>query len=343
MMAQTENPSLARALEEKALYLHIGQPKTGTTTIQKALSESAALPDSCNYLVAGRTRNGRIEDRHRELWAALMCALGRTPPKVVRYTRDKTYWRHLVDSARAEIAASPLNKHIVSFEGLAGLASINGATDLLVELRKRLWPVRVIPLYYVRQPRSFLVSKYKSEVRSKSNVPRFLDWVIQTPRHHLDQNAPLRLYGAVFGRRRLILRSYESTGVSGLLDDFYAAIDGRSQSGQRANEPDSAARRNTSIEDRDVERTRVRQVNKTDGEQRRALLVGSPGFLETNVDPFCEALRRANRGNDKVFRGRLQQQIEPLTLAWAMEVERQLNYGSWDDQTVVDDGEEAHG
>jgi hypothetical protein len=193
-------------MSKPRLLLHIGHPKTGTTSIQ-------------TFLLANRTalrRHGVLypetgihDSAHRLLSPAFFSAAGlenRAPAHMA--------------SLLAEIQAAACPVIVLSFEGFCG---DNPAS--FTALRDR-FDVTVI--YYVRRQDLIAESRYAQHVRSfLMQEVRPASEAVHRKGFAPDYLRVLRLYEAVFGRGRLIVRAFERNALVNrdLIDDFLSAAE----------------------------------------------------------------------------------------------------------------------
>lgn len=188
-------------MSKPRLFLHIGHPKTGTTSIQTFLLANRQTLRGLGILYP---ETGIHDSAHRLLSPAYYAAAGLENEAPLQMTR-----------LLAEIEAAACPVIVLSFEGFCG-----DNPACFTALRDR-FDTTVI--YYVRRQDHIAQSRYAQHVRS------FLMQEIRPPALAIRQKGflpdylrVLRLYEAVFGRERLAVRVFERDALVGrdLIADF---------------------------------------------------------------------------------------------------------------------------
>lgn len=186
------------------LFLHVGTHKTGTTALQRYMSDNrAALQrDSVLYPHAGRAADLNSSWGHHQLAAAL------------RDNADFTCWS---DLAR-EIKDFP--RVVVSSEEFSLIAAPRLYGKVTELLRDR----DVFPICYLRRQDELLESIYRYHVLALGETRPIMEFASRVN----GRLAFLRLteaLSAAFGRERLILRIYHKEEIkSDVIGDFLSCI-----------------------------------------------------------------------------------------------------------------------
>ncbi len=197
-------------MTKSRLFLHIGHPKTGTTSIQNFLlaNRTALRKDGILYPDAGRIRAPRSSPIH-----------------AAHYGLSTAYYRHrgLPDGSerryqrlRRELAASACRTAVISCEDLiwekpARFVRFLDRFDLTV-------------IYYIRRQDEAVESAYAQRIQSdlhRECLPLEALWPGLVRRYH----RLLAPYAETFGRDSIRLRPFEPARFpNGLLADFIALI-----------------------------------------------------------------------------------------------------------------------
>lgn len=198
----------------KTCYLHIGSPKTGSTTLQAWCFRNKAALEARGVLYPGghRRHNALLTAFHAD---AANLRFNRTGENLAEHGAGVA----LLAAEFAEVAASPAPRVIYSnenFFGKAGQLDLAGLHDLL---RQHFDEIRVI--CYLRDPYKLLISRAQEQV--KSGVRTYQAVVAAPP--VLDM-ARLQDFIALFGRAALELRNFDAVvaGDSSLTGDFMNCI-----------------------------------------------------------------------------------------------------------------------
>lgn len=154
---------------QKQLFIHVGFPKTGTTSIQKFFYE--------NKVVSGIEYIDSDEDRYREFWASILYELGNRKGKVLQCGLSNGDCYKISEKYIHQIENSENDKFLISFEGLVFLAKadVEGVLRNCIEKFKDAG-VKVSVVLYFRSLHSYWESKYLSDAKSK-NVGPFSRWI----------------------------------------------------------------------------------------------------------------------------------------------------------------------
>lgn len=191
-------------------YIHIGTHKTGTTTIQHALRNSARANPEKDWIYAGTT------------------------PTAKKIMLAKQYDNTLVQRFNAEIQSTmkhrqSANKVILSSEALSGLPTdgyqnSNVVYSMLRDATAQYSPQIVI---YLRRQDSFVESMYTQKIH-EGEAFEFESFLKQYDSPDaLDYRRMLADLGSIFGDQNLIVKSYHKASERGLLVDFGEIIESK--------------------------------------------------------------------------------------------------------------------
>lgn len=184
----------------KTVILHIGQSKTGTTSLQRFLYQHPEWlrNQGYRYLQTGirypavPAQYGLLRD-HMEGQAAAALS-----PEAIA-ARDEVW-----TAALEEIEATPVQTVLISCE--SGWLRSERDVDYL---RKRLSAYRVQILLVLRKPSSYIVSSYKQHLKVGSFDGSFIEFVDKR-RNLLDYRAMMDRWSHAFGRDNLKVLSFEA-------------------------------------------------------------------------------------------------------------------------------------
>lgn len=153
------------------VLIHIGPHKTGSTSIQRCLSDNyaALLAEGVLYPQAGRRARQRLEHLHHPFALAMVAG-------------DAEACAAFVDDLRAELAERPVERIVLSSEVLArGKLS----ADVFAQVRALFPRAKVTWLFYVRRQDDLLLSLYAEGIKERLiawpqgigfyDTPAFLD------------------------------------------------------------------------------------------------------------------------------------------------------------------------
>jgi hypothetical protein len=174
---------------ERRFILHIGMPKTGTTTIQALLAsmDEALLTAGVLYPKAGRPE---AEPGHHVLSWAFTKRHG---------PADESCWRDMLE----EVRSTDPGVVVLSSEDLSFCS-----TEQVRAIREYLGGSSVEVVIYLRNPLSFLVSAYKQNVKGGKCDVSFRAFLEERV-YRCDYGRILAPWEDVFGREAMRLRIYD--------------------------------------------------------------------------------------------------------------------------------------
>lgn len=204
------------AADERILFLHIGLPKCGSTTIQAALVRMAPALErrGIHVLVAGRNRQGSHSPLKRALAEPELAA---------------SRWE--LGAAATEIAASAARRFVVTAESLTSISPDHAEWPERVRAWAERAGVSVRVVAYVRPQWELVEATYSQLVKRGSVGWSFDRWLPgETPLGpgtalRLDYGRRLRPWRHVFGGESLVVRPLDrAAGGTGLVAHFLRVV-----------------------------------------------------------------------------------------------------------------------
>ncbi|MDA8747552.1 hypothetical protein N9M66_05005 [Litoreibacter sp.] len=174
------------------IWLHIGSPKTGTTSLQGFLNDNQdTLRESgtVNFMAAGRSHIA-----HNQLAAA--ARMGEA--------------ERLFDAFQREADTMPDAKHVVTSELLFNPHTTRKLTQVVPESMKE----RTKVICYIRRQDSYLEALYKQFLKNSRIEPDRQAFLAEAPRlvRYFDV---INAYGRAFGSENVIVRPFGSDTLTG--------------------------------------------------------------------------------------------------------------------------------
>lgn len=295
----------------KKLFLHVGFPKTGTTSIQKFFYENGCY-NGVEYLESK-------EDRHRKFWAALLFELGETNnPKVKKYNLYKGSCYDLTLSYISQINKSSNSRFLLSFEGLISLANKDSHGLLEDCIRMfRLAGVFVTAIVYVRPVQSYWVSRYLSEAKSKP-VGIFSDYIIRQLYKQPTYKKVINYFHYVC--EDVIVDIFcDKKRVDGILPSFVENVSGNKVSDHLGRL--SLSRHNTAKGIEDLDKLRIKKSLPP-----LRCLVNEDAFKVKNLfSENHEIIDVVNKENAEVFNKYFLSPVDLINVEWVVDVQKKIN------------------
>ena len=242
----------------KTVYLHIGHFKTGTSAIQKYLSDNRPLflEYGYNYLAAARATTNPTT--HSQLALSLYGELGGKTPE---WYDDRQTYQELAKQVREEIDTSPLDKHVISSEEYYRYGSLKpeASEQAARKLGELLQGYHVVPIMYVREPFGFIKSWYNQVNKGPSPFRRFADFFLNVDIAMLIPQPNAEFWRGIFGHESLVVVPYLGDQERHL-ESFFDAI-GLSLP---SSVPPTSALVNVRREERDLEVDRLMRIAALD-------------------------------------------------------------------------------
>ncbi|MCX2975093.1 hypothetical protein EYC87_16010 [Halieaceae bacterium IMCC8485] len=196
----------------KAVFLHVGNFKTGTSAVQKYCSENRQLliDKGLDYLEVARPTTNKTN--HGQLALSLYRETGkRTPDWYV----DEVSYRAISAEVLTSIKASPCQKILISSEEFYRIPAFDDASRTVIRksLRALFRGHTVKVIVYVRNPMDFIKSWYNEVNKSRFPIRRFVDYVFHLDKRMVLPDANVNFWRHVFGNDAVIIEPYALTGI----------------------------------------------------------------------------------------------------------------------------------
>ncbi|MCV3341170.1 hypothetical protein L8T89_01960 [Campylobacter lari] len=204
-------------------YVHIGTPKTGTTTIQKflALNTDALEKQNYRFLVSTRSRNQHRFIMHMIDDLVVKCG------NVSTENINRMGFLENFDRIYEEIQLYKQFKIILSSEAAIwnfdSIDKIRGLKDFL----KLLGFSKIYIIVYIRDIISYLVSRSIQDIKGKREFISCEKYPYEHPKKHIfDYKWILEQYLSIFGKENLIVRIFSKKDFykNDLIYDFMSIL-----------------------------------------------------------------------------------------------------------------------
>ena len=195
----------------KQLFIHIGDSKTGTSTIQKFLTENRVKNESNGFLYS---RQGLLASHGIANHKLAFCINENRK----EFHKDR---KSLYDKLNNEILTSDCNKIVISSEGFSSLRTIEEITIL----RDLIDPsIQVNIVVYLRRPDKWIESWYCQAVKNRPFIKASFEEFL--PNHQGPALGVTLLYGEVFGDSSIVVRTFDKKEMynNDLVSDFHNII-----------------------------------------------------------------------------------------------------------------------
>lgn len=209
-----------RAGHDSLLVLHVGMPKTGTTSIQNSLAANRdwLYSQGIHYpsLVPGMPGPSTA---HHAVAHALAESTLRQRIQLVRFRRRVL--RAAVPARMTVLSAEPIYRHLLGRKSTDIEEFLHGHLAYLRRLAEYLSGFDVQILLYLRRPDTFIVSHYKEAINNGNQPP---DLGTYATRYAWLTAYPERVsaFHSVFGAPEV--RTYEAECAKGLLPGLYSGL-----------------------------------------------------------------------------------------------------------------------
>jgi hypothetical protein len=213
-------------MSDITFYLHIGLPKTGTTSLQHFLkrNQKALLAQGCLYPSTGLTEYDnhayvRFLATDYTYWAFYVIF------KTIRYT-DWYVRRHNITGFRDELFREIDKSHARSVVLSSEWFGVLMTQRSLRRLQRIFHPHRVIPVIYLRRQDALALSLYAEWVKDVSiRLSKDFNATFMKRLPFLDFYAIYRRWARTFGRENIIIRTYENLVAGDVIHDFLSLLD----------------------------------------------------------------------------------------------------------------------
>lgn len=208
------------------IYLHIGMPKTGTTSLQhflknnqeKLLEEGYLYPKSGRIPTADNITVNRLN--HHSLASAL---LRKYAPKAA--TPQSAIWEGSWESLKIEIEMIKPKNVIISSEHFTITSTLEFYNpDIIAMLKKMLEQYEAKIIIYIRRQDEFFRSMYCQEIKThcESGIREFILHFKNKANYH----QILEVWKNEFGLKNVIVRPFEKEQLKNgdIVDDFLESI-----------------------------------------------------------------------------------------------------------------------
>lgn len=211
----------------KTLFLHIGTPKTATSSIQKFCAKNREVLQSKGYCYPYTIRNypGIGENRNAHF---MMGKIPSEEDSSVPNSEEQRFFELGMEHVHA--CFESFDNVILSDEGLwmaSGRARPNLWKDLKADADKYGYTIKII--VYLRRQDQFLSSRYNQRVKNTGYTKTWEEHVKKAPAalgDILDYAAKIRGIAEVFGREQLYVRRFDKSGFYGgsIYADFFQCL-----------------------------------------------------------------------------------------------------------------------
>ncbi|WP_440056658.1 hypothetical protein ACSLBF_21335 (plasmid) [Pseudoalteromonas sp. T1lg65] len=234
----------------KTVYLHIGNFKTATTTLQIICDEHKQQLD---FLYPNTGKN-LYNTCHSDLALALIDEHGVTPPWWYNGKKpdgSAISFEQECMQLRNEIDTSPHQRVLISSEDFSRVGTIKYcAKDALTALAKQLSDYQIKVIFYIREPLSFLKSWYCQRNIGEVVTMNFIRFFNDVDSSLLGQYQIYALYAEAFGANNVTVKTFHKKGNEHI-NDFFQAIDSQFRV------DDQTGSFNTALDDLSVELRRL--------------------------------------------------------------------------------------
>lgn len=186
------------------VYLHIGLQKTGTSALQDWLASNESSLKKLGILYPNA---GRKLKKHSFLYESIKSEY-----------LDKALDLHWVQLEK-ELSNTKSGKVIISDEAFCDLTSLE-----IAALQEKLLNYEIKVVIYLREPRSFMVSLYKYNIRVGGIYYSFKEFLERNV-GRFDFEAKIKRFSNFFGHENIIVKTYEKAKNDNLLIDFMKTIE----------------------------------------------------------------------------------------------------------------------
>jgi hypothetical protein len=203
------------------IYLHIGIPKTATTTLQYVFfkNREKLLEKGFLYPLSGSLYNSRHSHGHPywSLYGHLNLVRGLSKNNNRAYDATAGNWEELYQ----EIQLAKTNNVLISAETFYFLDF-----DQIYLVRNYLSEYNVKILVYLRKQDSFFQSHYCQDIKMCNYFDDISEY-IKEKKNYGDYYQKLEYWSSLFGKENIIVRIFEKEQLinNSILDDFWSSID----------------------------------------------------------------------------------------------------------------------
>jgi hypothetical protein len=279
----------------KTVYFHIGNFKTGTSSIQKNCHKNKSKLD---FIYPEACRPSKNRTNHGCLSLSLLKEFGIKPPG---WFKDNVTIKEESLKIINEIRLSDKDKVLISSEEFFRVCTFNKGTDILEKLREEFKDFQVKIIMYIREPLSFFQSWFNQVNKGKFGTYNYLTYFSRVQESFLSQYPVYNAFSQCFGKENVIVRPYILKG-SAHLNDFFSSIDSsyRVKKRQRINY-------NVRMDEQKLEIIRITKFNGS--------LKDSVSTLDTSFAQISNKIDRINCNFQKLCEEANLKMISKLSLS----------------------------
>lgn len=222
------------------IYLHIGTPKTGTTTLQKFLCDNREklLEKEYLYPLSGMISTQNITGLYSHHGLAKAC-VNMYDPKSPAVKDSRSEWKKSWEDLKKEIKMIKPQNVIISSEFFTGIKEFYNPdmisltrkileeyeTKIVIYVRKQDYFFRSLYSEYAKSPLPNKVSNHLYENSSNKNIMRMREFIEQL-KYQANYYSILELWKNSFGIKNIIVRPFEKEQMKNgsIVDDFLDII-----------------------------------------------------------------------------------------------------------------------
>jgi hypothetical protein len=205
---------------EKTIYLHIGMPKTGTSSLQLFLQKNKEILENNGYCYPDIPIHYSGISKMRNAHFLVGSSFGEIDEKDVEKIRSQR--KQGFDFVKEQMEKYP--RLILSDEGIWNSLG-NSKKDALKEMWDfcNTYSYRLQVIVYLRSQDSFLESYWKQRIRRRGATWKWKDFLGHVPSYVvLDYDSHLQRIANVIGKENIIVRRYEKESFSGKEGTIYS-------------------------------------------------------------------------------------------------------------------------
>lgn len=206
--------------QRKQLFIHIGNYKTGTSALQRFLSDESDALSAHGILYPRRCRPKGNRTNHGLLAMSLGLQYGQRQPKWYSDERsaDESFGRF-----HDEVAATDATNVLISSELFTELALVERADEALGDLADRLSDYDTRIVLYVREPLALAKSWFNQLNKGWRPTRNFPTFFIERDPRFLGQLAIYEAYANRFGAENMTVKTYRHVGQRHI-EEFLSVI-----------------------------------------------------------------------------------------------------------------------
>lgn len=250
---------------KKTVYLHVGSPKTGTTSLQEFLARNTASLAEQGFFVPPHNIG---DSGHHELPLSLIKDICDSWydgwPKISR--RSEVVWGELIE----RINKSECPNVIISSEMFHDIPNHPYSQKIGERIKGSLYEYDVRTIAYIRPVDKYINSIYRQDLENRNSftsLTKSAQYYKEQRLVHLYPSAWLDFYSSLFGKESLTVRKYDRSEFrnGSIIFDF---IDTLGIQYPPEKEPDCLLQENLSIQEDHID---IRRALNTEGTNRQSI------------------------------------------------------------------------